>query len=472
MFMMYTRTLFVAVALVPAAKGHGTCRHPAANATTSTHRELLSVCMLSRCQDSAADTGATCPLLRHVESAGSNPYPTRLAGERDAAAPRATREHQDTRRGTVQTFATVLNEKELADTNLQFVSQHYDLVLLSFPYARVVTRLRRSNPDLIVLLFNNPYFAFGEKFWQAGPDEDLENVAGDWLLRDESGAVVRYNGPLYGGLDFEQRVPLMDIRVWAWQKYYAAQSAKWVREADMDGLFIDTLGEHPPHFAQAPGGASEHRKWRDSAYGLLHELKEAFAGTEALLCFNGISRPVGARQEKANRGLLRRCDGTTIEAFGITMGMDHSDEAKQWFFFETILKDLHSASADDKLVLIEVYAEQPTETNRMYALCSFLLVQNERTYFYHTSLSEAGTTQWRPEWSLDLGHPTDTYRRHNDMYFRRFEKATVWVNPQPETHVSPLAVAQIDPAGRHIRHVRLAPFSGTILFHENKKDDN
>jgi hypothetical protein len=377
-------------------------------------------------------------------------------------------EAQRPQRGSIQTFAAVLNERELADANLRFVSRHYRLVLLAFPYADVVRRLREGNPDLIVLLFNNPFFAFGERFWQASPEDDLEDLAGAWLLRDEAGGVIRYNGPLYGGLDFEQRVPLMDIRVPAWQEYYASQSHKWVTEAHMDGLFIDTLGEHLPHFARASDGALPAayapEEWRRSAHTLLGKLKQAFAGTDALVCFNGISRPVGARHERANWGLLHQCDGTAVEAFGITMGMDHSDEAQRWFFFETILKDVRLASKNDKLVLIQVYAGRPTETHRMYALCSFLLVQNERTYFYYTSLRGAGSTHWRPEWSLDLGHPTETYRRHNDMYLRRFEKATVWVNPQPETHVSPLAVAQIDPAGRHVNQVRLGPFSGTILF--------
>jgi len=430
-----------------------------------------------RFPDCTSDGGEIHTFSQNGKNTPPYPYPTWPARANDAAAARKKPAQEDGREhGTVRTFATILNERELADDNLQFVSRHYDLVLLAFPFPEVVARLRQGNPDLIILLFNNPYFAFGERFWRPGCDKNLEEIAGDWLLRDESGAVIRYNGPLYGGLDFEQRVPLLDIRAGEWQEYYASQSRKWVSEANMDGLFIDTLGEHLPHFARGPGGrlpaAFTPRKWRESAYTLLREVKQALAGTDALLCFNGISRGVDARHEKPNWGLLSQCDGTAVEAFGITMGMDHSNQAKRWFFFETILQDVRLASENGKLVLIEIYAERPTKAHRRYALCSFLLVQNERTYFYYTSLGGAGSTRWRPEWSLDLGHPAGTYRQRNGMYFRRFEKATVWVNPQPETRVSPLAVAQIDPAGNRVNRLMLAPFSGTLLFSPNKEDDH
>jgi len=378
--------------------------------------------------------------------------------------------------GTIQVFAALLNEKDLADENLEFISKCYDLVLLAYPFKEVVTKLRSANTELIILLFNNPYFAFGERFWQGTSQNDLEKIAGDWLLRDESGALIYYGGPIYEGLEVEQRVPLMDIRNTDWQKYYAAQSRKYVDAAEMDGLFIDTLSESIPIFALGPGntfpiGYSE-AGWKDSTYQLLQEIENAFAGTDAKILFNGISRPPESlgfardrpQEDKHNWGILQRCDGTGIEAFSIYLPMDKNNSTKRWFFFETILKDAYCAAENKKLVILEVYADNDTQATHLYALCTFLLIQNEWTYFYYTSMNEAGSTRWRPEWSLDMGYPKGTYGQRNGVYFREFEKATVWANPQSHKKVVALRGTYIDLSGKQVQELSLNPFSGTILF--------
>ena len=375
---------------------------------------------------------------------------------------------QNATNGTVQVFAALLNEKDLADENLEFISECYDLVLLAYPFKEVVTKLRSANPKLIILLFNNPYFAFGERFWQGSANKSLEEIAGDWLLRDESGALIYYGGPIYEGLEVEQRVPLMDIRNTDWQKYYAAQSRKYVDAAEMDGLFVDTLDESFPLFALGPGNTFPkdytEAGWRDSTYQLLQEIENAFAGTDAKILFNGISRPPESQEDKHNWGLLQRCDGTGLEAFSIYLPMDKNNLTKRWFFFETILKDAYCAAENKKLVIIEIYADNDTQATHLYALCTFLLIQNEWTYFYYTSMKEAGGTRWRPEWSLDMGCPKGTYTRRDEVYYRQFEKGTVWVNPHSHKKVVALRGTYIDLSGKQVQELSLNSFSGTILF--------
>jgi len=384
--------------------------------------------------------------------------------------------------GTVQVFAALLNEKDLADDRLKFVSNNYDLVLLSFPFKEVVRRLRQANPKLIILLFNNPYFAFGDKFWQAPAHNNLEEIAGDWLLRDKYSAPIIYGGPIYEGLEFEQRLALMDVRNAAWQKYYAAQSRKYVDAAEMDGLFIDTLSESIPIFALGSGntfpiGYSE-AGWKDSAYHFLQQIENAFAGWHGLparentakmavplrIIFNGISRPPGLDNTKPNWAILQKCDGAAIEAFGIYLPMDKSNMTKRWFFFETMLRDAYSAAKNKKMVLIQVYADNDSRAIRFYALCTFLLIQNEWTYFYYTSIKEAGSTRWRPEWSIDIGRPKGAYTHRDGVYYREFEKGTVWVNPESHKKVVPLQDTFIDLSGKKVQELSLNSFSGTILF--------
>ena len=375
---------------------------------------------------------------------------------------------QNATNGTIQVYAQIFNEKDLADENLEFISKCYDLVLLAYPFKEVVTKLRSANPKLIILLFNNPYFAFGERFWQEPANKSLEEIAGDWLLRDESGALIYYGGPIYEGLEVEQRIPLMDIRNTDWQKYYAAQSRKYVDTAEMDGLFVDTLDESIPLFALGPGNTFPkdytEAGWRDSTYQLLQEIENAFAGTEAKILFNGISRPPESQEDKHNWGILQRCDGTGIEAFSIYLPMDKNNLTKQWFFFETMLNDAYSAAENKKMVILEVYADNDTPATHLYALCTFLLIQNEWTYFYFTAMTEAGSTRWRPEWSIDIGQTKGAYTCRDEVYCREFEEGTVWVNPQPHRIIIPLRSAYIDLSGNQVWELSLESFSGTILF--------
>ncbi len=367
---------------------------------------------------------------------------------------------------SIKIVAQILNEKDLSASNLRFIGQRFDLVLTMYPFKHVSDALRQENPDITILLFNNPYFAFGEKFW--GSSDSPEIIAPDWILLDEDGEFIPYGGPTYEGINIDQsNIPLMDIRNKEWQKYFASQTQKHIIAGNMDGVFIDTMSEEIPPFALTkdnsfPAGytASE---WKQANYDLLNEIRTQLQGTGAALYYNGISNPPGLVGGAQNKGFIEITDGTAIEAFSIYLSIDSSEMAKRWYLEKSILQDMQAVTDLNKGLVVEVYGETDSLEHRIFALSSFLLLQNKNTYFYYTVRNEAGALKWRPEWYTDLGKPLGKYVRDGDILMREFENGQVYVNAGTDTAQIALKQTYEDSQGNPINKLTLQPLTGSLV---------
>lgn len=371
-------------------------------------------------------------------------------------------------KGDIKILAQILNESEKTDASLKFVGSHSDFILLSFHEKAIVDKLRRENPNAIILLFNNPYFVFGDQFWTAPSQAEFDRRTALYALRAEDNQIINYGGPIYEGMEIEQRLPMMDITNPKWQDYFTQQTRKHVDLNGFDGIFIDTLTEDIPPFALGPGGKFPRgysvKQWKDGNYQFLRKMKQAFAGSNKLIFFNGVTRSPGKGGALPNKGMLDIADGTTIEAFSIYKSMDASNATKKWYFEKTILGDLQEASANGKWVVMEVYGDNDDDQIRLYALCSFLMVQNERTYFYFTRKDHAGALHWRPEWGVTLGKAKGTYKKiAQGGYQRDFENARVLVNPTGQAMTVTVPAGYKNLHKQPVTQVGLPPYSGAIL---------
>jgi len=389
-----------------------------------------------------------------------------LAANSEDFCPIPTKAKTQTGRKSIKIVAQILNEKDLSASNLRFIGQQFDLVLTMYPFKHVSDALRRENPNISILLFNNPYFAFGEKFWATS--DSPKKVTPNWILLDDSKQFIPYGGPTYKGMDINQNnIPLMDIRNKEWQQYFASQTRKHIIAGDLDGVFIDTMSEEIPPFAltkdkRFPAGytASE---WKQANYDLLNEIKTQLQGTGAVLYYNGISNPPGLVGGAQNKGFMDIADGTAIEAFSIYLSIDSSEMAKRWYLEKSILQDMQAVTDLNKGLVVEVYGETDNLEHRIFALSSFLLLQNENTYFYYTVRNEAGALKWRPEWYTDLGKPLGKYVRNNDILMREFENGQVYVNAGSSTVQIPLKQTYKNLQGNLINKLTLQPLTGSLV---------
>jgi len=370
----------------------------------------------------------------------------------------------------IQVFAALANDKDLTAKRLQFIGSHYDLVLTSFPFKQFTDQLKQKNPKLPVLLFTNPYFGFGDVFWNPPSSSEKKNAVQTFSLRTKENKIINYGGPTYSGMEFDQNLPMMDVTNSRWQKYFASQARKHVDLGGLDGLFLDTMEEDIPPFALAPGNKFPRgysaKSWKAGNYEFLRQVKAAFAGTDALIYFNGVTRGPGRSGGIPNKGMLDMLDGTAMESYSIYMSMDKNQSTKQWYFQETILKDLKAVSEQGKSVVIEVYGNQDDEVLRLYALATFLLVQNDRTYFYFTRKDEAGGLRWRPEWDTKIGKPLGAYQKlANQIHSRDFSNGKVLVNPNNKTISVPLSGQYKDWKGNRVgSSIKMPAYSGVLLL--------
>ena len=372
----------------------------------------------------------------------------------------------------IQVFAALANDKDLTPNRLQFIGSHYDLVLTSFPFKKFTDQLKQANPNIPVLLFSNPYFAFGDKFWNPSSSSAKRNAEKTYSLKTKENKIINYGGPTYSGMEFDQNLPLMDVTNPQWQQYFASQARKHVDAGGLDGLFLDTMEEDIPPFALAPGNkfpkGYSAESWKKGNYEFLKKVKAAFAGTNKLIFFNGVTRGPGRSGGIPNRGMLDMLDGTALESYSIYMSMDKNQSTKQWYFKETILKDLKQVSEQGKSVVIEVYGNEDDETLRLYALTTFLLVQNDHTYFYFTKKSDAGGLRWRPEWDAKIGHPLGDYQKlANQIHSRDFSNGKVLVNPSNKTISIPLSGQYKDWKGNRVGgSIKMPAYSGALLLND------
>ncbi len=237
-------------------------------------------------------------------------------------------------------------------------------------------------------------------------------------------------------------------------------------------MFLDTLEERIPSFAtyggyQYPQNYSA-ENWRTSVYQFLGKVKGALAGTQAKVIFNGISRTPGSPPGIRNQAILNETDGGAIETYSIVQSMDVSNQTKDWYFHQTIMTDLRLARDQGKWIIIEAYGDQDTEQVRLYALCSFLMVQNDHTFFYFTRKDQAGGLHWRPEWDTEIGKPLGLFNvLGNGVYERNFEKGKVLANPSNTTRVVSGLSSYNNWKGQAVSSVTLPPYSGALLVSRN-----
>ena len=373
----------------------------------------------------------------------------------------------------IHIFGSLANTKDLSQERLQFIGSHYDLVLTAFPMRQFVDPLKNQNSDLPVLLFNNPYFAFGDQFWQATSSAEYNQVSEYYSLKTQDNRTISYGGPTYSGLEHDQHVPLMDVRNPEWQDYFAAQSKKYVDSANLDGVFLDTFEQVIPTFALAEGNQFPKNYssagWKTSMNQFLSKIKAAFDGTPSTIIFNGISRGPGAPSGLPNQEILDQLEGGAIETYSVHRSMDESNLTKSWYFNQTIMQDFKEAGDKGKWVVMEAYGDRDDVQTRLYALCSFLLIQKNNTFFYFTRKDQAGALHWRPEWDVKLGKPLGPYQElASGAYSRDFENGKVLVNPlTTNVVVSNLSAYSDWQSGQQVNNMTLTPYSGALLVTNN-----
>ena len=129
---------------------------------------------------------------------------------------------------------------------------------------------------------------------------------------------------------------------------------------------------------------------------------------------------------------------------------------------------LRDAGAQGKsvLVLTKLWVratEAQTKRWHRFALASFLLGDDGRSYFFFTASRRRDPTRGHPSWNVDLGDPLSPYAAIGGVYQRVFEHGKVLVNPTNTKVPIDLGGLYVNVSGASIRRITLGPHGAAVL---------
>ena len=338
------------------------------------------------------------------------------------------------------------NNQILTPEVCEWIGQRASIVILNgtekgidpcFDYVNVVARLKRSSPELPVLLYD-----WLQWDYRTGPGGRVGGLSyaflearPEWQLKDPKGRPVR------------SRAMPLDVRHPDLCSYLIRHVADNVQRFGVDGVAFDVTHATLPR----PGRADRYQdadalcaQWPQATVALMRRIKTAL-GPDKIVLYNGLfgnQRP-GRLAEQAS--LLDVADAAAVEFFGRNVHVPQGKANEEAPFDQFVLDYVKLLrTRPDKIV--PVFARSPRyvyldyeEDYRIqrYCLASYLLAMTPlSTYKYHshfqTGYAPPGRTygmSYYADYDLDVGRPLGDAFEAGGIHMRRFSKALVAVAP-------------------------------------------
>jgi hypothetical protein len=333
-------------------------------------------------------------------------------------------------------------------------ARRYRLMVMLWSDHAIARRLRRANPRLKILMYDNGLVSQTD---DPHLDVTCTQYAADaarhpnWFLHNTVGRRVAY--AQYPGYY------LMDVGNPGYQFACISQAIRRAKQFGFDGVFFDTFTAWWRYAAptQTVRAYRTPRAWQNAVTSFLVRDVTALHG-HRLLAFGNIG---GAR---ITHGLWQRWAGRLDGAAEESWTDAGSGPAEQVLDWPTKLSWVHFSESHHKYTILHTYSGTPAGDE--YALASMLLVAGGYTSFT-TGDNYSVAEVWWPIYgrARRLGAPRGGYvRRRNGVYERHFAHGIVVVNP---THHG---VRRFGLGGRFsgtpgtVSSIGLGPTSGLILL--------
>lgn len=323
------------------------------------------------------------------------------------------------------------SEAELSPAQWQFIATHY--VGTQKETRRWAERVRRLNPHFIILHYQLAVGAGPANFLDGNQwTNDFKVIVQhpNWFLRNEEGQPIQQNAYHWDVMNilFRDGKPIC-----GWPAYWVATALKRLRDNEDDGVFADSytqdilMGQVEPAFPWFESADACKQNWIPNlnlfgAYccRALHAHPEHFYYLPNL----------GGLVNSWDTTNYAVGDGGMNEGFALA-GPGRYYSTQDWRLQMNRLLELNLA---DKIVLCQSYIRDTDEKARWFVVGSYSLIKGHHTYI---NMFERSTLSWYPEYTLDLGKPSEPSPKNVDalwnaawgVYERSYEKGTVLVNP-------------------------------------------
>jgi len=340
--------------------------------------------------------------------------------------------------------------------NYRFTADHEQVVILQAWETGELRRLKRANPDVRVLMYQNASSAATAPSSTGQYSTGVsygEAQAHGWLLDNTSGRPFTFEG--YNWLY------ATDIGLRGYQRAWASHVIAELHSAPWDGVFIDdlnpTIAYHYPvaQVAKYPTNARYGRamgrfvRFVGRRLRHAHELAIANIGS-----WSGFPRVVDP--------WLRSLSGAMNEEFvkwGTSAGSGYAPQA----MWRQQLREVSLTQREHKMFIGITHSSSHDRRAALYGYATELLAGSGHAIF---SLDDTynGAASWFAPYGYRLGTPTGHYRvRAGGIYERGFSDGRVLVNPTAHTETVALG-GRYSGSGLHrARRATLRPDSGLVL---------
>jgi hypothetical protein len=332
-------------------------------------------------------------------------------------------------------FNDQLAAASMTEAQFQFAATHY---AGTQKLLRDATRhLRQYNPNFLVL-----HYRLGQALGHSIPGgacqpttNYLSIVNGNqWVQEWPGDSTVQENWFFHYGtpgsrvFHCEWGHYLTELNDVEWREWWSAQVIQQLQNNENDGVFADSysvpnyIGGYEPTLPSVDSAFES--AWSAREYNFTDYIRAQFAGRWKWI------PNIGAFITTRDPSDYSNVDGAMIEGFA-EWGSDNYFDVGDW---ELQMNRILPLVAADKILIAQTYPNQDDVDERLFVLGSYLLVKGQHTY---VNLETSDTPEWFPEYTLDLGAPTDALPGNIsaylhptwNVYVRHYSKGMVLVNP-------------------------------------------
>lgn len=338
------------------------------------------------------------------------------------------------------------------------VATRYDVVVATkHAFRDHVDAMKVANPELSIIAYMNGAFS-----------KDTEDGAfpADWYVRDGAGNKVRSSQ--WGNF-------LMDPVKPGWRDFVVSRCTQWLTiSAGYDGCYLDDLGAgnliSTGNLSARPvnprtRSAYTQNEWLRDTSGLAAHVTTKL--DRKMILANGLNSGANYFEPTIDaRRLITATDGANAEGWlrGAHTGLEDFRPEARWKQDVDLLVDA-GQQGKSVIAMTKIWRSATAaqvERWRRYSYASFLLGTNGRQYLYFNPAGPGKPPAAHPLDTVLTGQPVSGYVKSGGVYQRRFERATVLVNPTATTVTVDLGRLHRKLDGGISTKVTLAPHTGEI----------
>ncbi len=326
----------------------------------------------------------------------------------------------------------------------------YDVIVAyTQAFQPYLASMRAANPNLVVLAYMNGMFV---------PPAQATSWPADWYSYDANGIKVQ---------NAQNKNYLMNPTSSGWVQNRATTCANLVAQSGYDGCMLDTLGVAPLTAGYctalpinpATGAAWARPDWISATTQLSTSVRSTVS--PSLVVGNGLKDGPSLGESSQ---LFNGMDGGIAEGFLRTSTQSATTYPSVSVWQQNV--NMLLSPPKPMLALTKVWASATTaQLNQyhLYALASFLLGTDGRSYFYFSSAASEPPISVVP-WSVNIGDPSGSYSLQDGAYQRPFTQGRVLVNPTASQVSVPLSGSYTEMDGTQVSgSLVMPPNTGQIL---------